>query len=88
VEVVLAQRGDVLELLVRDDGCGMDPQPADSGGLGLRSMRERAQQMGGSLTFGRSPLGGVEVRLRVPGVALQNATPDARLEPAHVEGRP
>lgn len=46
VTVMLAPRGDHVLLSVIDDGRGFDP--AQSSGLGLITMRERAQQIGGT----------------------------------------
>lgn len=53
VEVELADRGGLLELTVIDDGVGFDLRRArrlESGGhFGLRGLRERAEQAGGSV---------------------------------------
>lgn len=54
-----------LQLTIDDDG-QEDPAPAASGGLGLRSMRRRAESLGGSLTAGPRPEGGFRVQLLVP----------------------
>jgi signal transduction histidine kinase len=55
-----------VKLVVRDDGSGFDPEPAGRG-LGLVSMRERADSVGGRLTV-RTELGaGTVVELEVPG---------------------
>ena len=51
-------------LTVGDDGAGL--AAADRGGLGLRGLRERADQVGGTLTLTRAPEGGAAVILRVP----------------------
>ncbi|GAA0317043.1 hypothetical protein GCM10010302_65130 [Streptomyces polychromogenes] len=50
---------------VADDGTGL---VADSGpgGLGLRSMAERASELGGTLTVGPAPGGGTLVRAELP----------------------
>jgi signal transduction histidine kinase len=57
-----------LALRVVDDGCGI--APADGGavpeGFGLRSMRERAGALGGSLTVRRVPEGGTELEVVLP----------------------
>jgi PAS domain S-box-containing protein len=67
VAVSLAQHGGTIELSVCDDGCGMNPEQATNGGLGLRSMQERAAQLGGSLAVTTGAAGrGVAVRLCVP----------------------
>ncbi|HEX7003542.1 MAG TPA: sensor histidine kinase [Trueperaceae bacterium] len=52
-----------LLLRVDDDGRGPEGGPA---GVGLRSMRERAAELGGSLSVGSSPLGGTRVELNLP----------------------
>jgi signal transduction histidine kinase len=53
-----------VTLEVRDDGHGFSPG-APSAGVGLASMRERAEAVGGTLTV-RSGPGGTTVRLTVP----------------------
>jgi two-component system sensor histidine kinase UhpB len=63
VELRLRRRRDRLELRVRDDGQGLDGTvPGD----GIRGMRERAVDVGGSLAVVDVPDGGVEVRLELP----------------------
>ncbi|MGN6513202.1 MAG: sensor histidine kinase, partial [Lysobacteraceae bacterium] len=64
VVVALAADADGLLLTVRDDGRGFDP--AHSGGLGLVTMRERAQQVGGTLEIDTKPGTGSCVRARIP----------------------
>lgn len=65
-ELVLRRRadGDTL-LVVSDDGVGI---PADSvEGVGLRSMRERAEELGAALRIDGSPAGaGSRIELRLP----------------------
>jgi len=55
---------------VEDDGEGFDPETVGkatpSWGVGLRSMRERAEMLGGSLRVNSSPGVGTRVELRVP----------------------
>ncbi|MDP9144714.1 MAG: GAF domain-containing sensor histidine kinase [Actinomycetota bacterium] len=60
--------GDELQVLVRDDGHGFDPNERNYRGrrLGLTSMRERASAIGGRLTIESSPGEGATVRLEVP----------------------
>jgi signal transduction histidine kinase len=53
-------------LTVRDDGCGFDPPSAGGEGMGLRSMRRRAREMGGDITWRRPDGGGTEVVLEFP----------------------
>lgn len=68
VTVMLAPRGDQLLLTIIDDGRGFDP--AQSSGLGLITMRERAQQIGGTFDIETVPGAGTCIRaclpLRVP----------------------
>jgi len=53
-------------LEVRDDGVGFDPAKArHGGGLGLRSMEERAARVGGKLTVKSRPEEGTYVRVEV-----------------------
>jgi len=65
ISVVLARTPRRLTLEVRDDGAGFDPALA-SGGLGLASMRERAQTARGTLRVTSAPGSGTRVRLSVP----------------------
>lgn len=72
VHVQLAHALSSLVLTVEDDGSGFLPEQAghaQSGGLGLRSMRDRAGRLGGCLDITTSPLGGVAVYLRIPWAA-------------------
>jgi signal transduction histidine kinase len=54
-----------LLLEIRDDGCGFDPANGNSGN-GLKSMRRRAETLGGSLKFDSQPAAGATATLRVP----------------------
>jgi len=64
-----------LQMRVRDDGIGIDPQVLHNGReghWGLAGMRERAERIGGFLKISSSPGNGTEVRLTVPsGIAFQ-----------------
>jgi PAS domain S-box-containing protein len=68
VEVRVGRAGDnprTLLVEVTDDGVGFDPGVATRG-LGLVSMRERAERLGGRLVVARRPDGGTSVRLVAP----------------------
>jgi signal transduction histidine kinase len=54
-----------LELDVEDHGAGFTERP-NKRGIGLVAMRERAELMGGEITFSRPPVGGTLVHLVVP----------------------
>jgi signal transduction histidine kinase len=55
--------GDLL-VAVSDDGTGFGPETPP--GVGLRSMRERAEVIGGELEIESEEERGTSVRLRVP----------------------
>jgi signal transduction histidine kinase len=69
VEVMLSFETDRIELRVRDHGRGFDAA-ADAGhardGFGLKSMRERAAQIGGHVVVNSQPGAGTEVVLEAP----------------------
>jgi signal transduction histidine kinase len=73
--VDLRMTGDRLEVTVRDEGCGFDLRKLrQNGGLGFRSMKERAHLLGGKFEI-YSELGkGTTVRAWVP------LEPQAKLE--------
>jgi signal transduction histidine kinase len=65
VEMTVAAGEDGVALDVVDDGVGLDP--AARPGVGLQSMRERADELGGTLTVEPGPAGrGTQVRMVLP----------------------
>jgi len=63
----LAQSGETLTLVVRDDGAGFDPKAAEkTGHFGLLGMRERARLVGGTLDIASRPGQGTMVTLVMP----------------------
>ena len=56
--------------IVEEDGEGFDPAAAEEAGpllgVGLRSMRERAQMLGGELRLDATPGKGARVEVRAP----------------------
>jgi two-component system sensor histidine kinase UhpB len=62
--VELSQDGDLVELVVSDDGVGLPADPIANGGL--RGMRERALLIGAEVLWERAASGGTAVRLAVP----------------------
>jgi signal transduction histidine kinase len=73
VSITLSYMGDVVVLDVQDDGVG----GAAAGGLGfgLRSMRERMEQIGGTLTVESAPGEGTTITASAPGVTTTAEMP-------------
>ena len=59
----LAEETVIMEIV--DDGVGFEPAARESGGLGLRSMEERAARLGGRLSVQSRPGGGTRLRVEV-----------------------
>ncbi len=61
-----------LRIMIHDNGCGFDPARASTDGddmvghYGLRFMRERAEEIGGSLEVTSVPGQGTDIMIRVP----------------------
>jgi nitrate/nitrite-specific signal transduction histidine kinase len=76
IEIELEYAPRQLRVLVRDNGCGIDPQMLLSGReghWGLPGMRERAERIGAKLQVWSRPTAGTEVELSVPShVAFQS----------------
>src|SRR5215471_13296874 len=69
IDISLEFARDIVRLSVRDNGSGFDPQQRLStpdGHFGLLGMRERAEQIGGTLTVSSSPDSGTEISAEVP----------------------
>lgn len=66
LDVCLTREPVNLSLEVCDNGKGFDPLAAYPGHLGLRSMRERAMSVGGTLDIVSAPDRGTQIRARVP----------------------
>ena len=65
VSVRLACHGSHLTATVSDDGIGFDPDTRRANGLGLVTMRERADLIGATLTIRSTRGRGTEVRVAV-----------------------
>ncbi len=65
LEVRLDATGDGLRFRVADDGCGFDPAAVTSG-VGLTTMGDRVDALGGSLAIEARPGGGTHVVGEVP----------------------
>jgi two-component system nitrate/nitrite sensor histidine kinase NarX len=64
VEIDLMQEGDVVELHVRDDGQGFDPNRIVSGHYGQKMMRERAEAVSAQLSIKSRAGHGTELIIR------------------------
>lgn len=65
-EISLVQRGDHVHLTVVDDGVGLADVVPEAGGLGLRSMRYRAERLGGSIEIATADPRGTRIRVSCP----------------------
>ena len=83
IEVEVQYAAAHLRIMVRDDGCGIDPRVLQSGReghWGLPGMRERAERIGAKLKVSSRSTAGTEVELIVPGnVAYQHQRGNGRL---------
>lgn len=66
IDVFLRVTEAIIKLTVRDDGIGLRPSTAQSGGLGRASMRHRASAIGALLSVSNAIGSGTEVRLDCP----------------------
>jgi two-component system sensor histidine kinase UhpB len=68
VAVAVRRSKGALEIVVRDNGAGLDAarRPSSSGGLGLRGMSERVGALGGALTLGNDAHGGARLTASLP----------------------
>ncbi len=73
VALTLSYMGDVVALDARDDGAGFDPtrefdkaRNRDSGGFGLKGMRERVEGVGGALSVESAPGEGTTLAVELP----------------------
>jgi signal transduction histidine kinase len=80
VEIDYGERS--LQVLIRDDGKGIDPKVLNeqgrAGHWGLPGMRERARCMGGNLDVRRRLDSGTEVELRIPATVAYAASRSSR----------
>jgi PAS domain S-box-containing protein len=66
VELSLDDEGHAVILRVADNGKGFDASGSFPGHLGLRTMRERAESLGGTLRIASSPGSGTRIQVEIP----------------------
>ncbi len=67
VQFRLNRCASAIEVSLQDDGIGLDLHAAENGrGLGLRSMKERIEKLGGKLALKSSPSSGTKISFSVP----------------------
>ena len=62
----LSNTGAALSLKIVDSGVGFAPESHDRSGLGLVSMRERANVLGGRFAIRSAPGAGTRIGVQVP----------------------
>jgi signal transduction histidine kinase len=78
-EVRLVRERDTIIMRIDDQGAGFDPEALDGTGLGLVSMRERVNHLGGRLTIGSAPTHGTRISIHLPLVrSVESGTEFAR----------
>jgi two-component system NarL family sensor kinase len=65
VHIWLDEARGAVTLAIEDDGIGFDPQVLEHG-FGLRAMRDRAENCGGSLTVSGADVQGVHIEAAIP----------------------
>ena len=73
--VSLIRKADMLEMRVRDEGRGFEPDAEGRKGIGLTSMEERVRLLNGELIVNSKPGGGTEIVVRVPAAPLTQQDP-------------
>ena len=66
VTVRLGVSAHTLELSIRDDGAGCDPEATRGAGMGMENMRTRIGEVGGSMLVHSSPGNGMTIAFSVP----------------------
>jgi len=80
--ISVAQQGDEVEMVLRDDGVGFDVEaPGPEGHYGLTMMKERATAGGGSMTITSAPGEGTTLTVRFPTSWLQEEESRSHPEP-------
>jgi NarL family two-component system sensor histidine kinase LiaS len=65
-EILVKRDKNIVTMVIKDNGCGFDAQAKQSG-LGLSSMRQRAEELGGLFEIQSQPGQGTQVKVTLPG---------------------
>jgi signal transduction histidine kinase len=81
VVVYLRESNGRVEMEIADDGVGFNPEDTpDQGGLGLKSIHERAEQIGGSVTIRSQPGEGTSVKVNIQQITADDQRPESGLK--------
>jgi signal transduction histidine kinase len=82
IDITLAFRADETELVVQDNGCGLDPLVKDKDGthFGLLGIRERVDKLGGVLQITGARGTGTRLSVTVPSPRHRASSPAAALD--------
>jgi signal transduction histidine kinase len=64
--VTLSCQNETVSCTVQDDGIGFDPEQEPDGHYGLRNMKRRVQELGGSVTLVSTPTTGSRIAVSLP----------------------
>ncbi len=74
IEISLALREGMIELIIRDNGVGIpDHGPGKGTGMGLLTMSHRARMIGGTLSVNADRFGGTIVQCSAPALSLNQS---------------
>lgn len=66
ITLALRHEGARIVFMISDDGIGFDPAEHHTSGLGLRLMRERVEELGGTLVISSAPGQGTRLLVQLP----------------------
>jgi signal transduction histidine kinase len=68
LEIIIEQKGNVIQILCRDNGKGFnyDQVTKDATGIGLRSLKNRTELMGGKMYVESKPMKGTAFLFEIP----------------------
>lgn len=73
-KVVITREGDNVQVVIEDNGAGLQKGWEERSGFGLFSIQERLRYLGGAIGFTTAPGGGTRVVLTVPATTPQEET--------------